>query len=95
MAIDRIPAVGRIVLRESIYLGGFCMGGGRIVKVTPKGVTYQDRRWPEKTISVRRIAAVCDTEEEEAMLLAFENRCMEERGKLGNAQRMAFAEFFR
>lgn len=81
--IDKIPAVGRIVLRDSIFRGGFCAKAGKIVKVTKAGCSYSDGRYG--VTSLRNIAAVCDTEAEEEALLAFDKRCMKECEQLGNS----------
>lgn len=79
MAIDKKPAVGRILVRESIFLGGFFREGGVITGIKGNRISYAGS--DEGGIRggyVYKFAAVCDTPEEEARLLAFEKRVIRE-----------------
>jgi hypothetical protein len=72
--IDKKPAVGRILVLESNMRHGFFVKGGKILRLTNKSVVIEYPDWLSEewgTRTVRTFAAVCDTEEEEARLLAF------------------------
>lgn len=94
--IDNIPAVGRILLRESILLNGFVRRGGVITKISGNRICFTlqvkhlDGEIELINTYVTKVVAVCDTEEEAEMLLNFEKTCSDERQDLYNQQRKDF-----
>lgn len=91
MGIDRIPAVGRILVRNSILVGGFFRAGGRITRLTRDRVYYESMHEEEKHhdtyVGVHNVAAVCDTHDEVEKLLAFDQEMRDKQKLLARAQR--------
>jgi hypothetical protein len=75
--IDRNPVVGRILVRDSIMTHGFCRKGGVITKISKSRVyfTLKGREdYRDVELYATNYVAVCDTPEEEAMLLALSDQ---------------------
>lgn len=91
MAIDRVPAVGRILVRESVLKGGFFRTGGRITRITRDRVYYDSvdelRQHHDTYVGHHNVCAVCDTEEEVERLLAFDKEMRDIQHQLARAQR--------
>ena len=85
--IDLKPAVGRIVVRQSIMRDEYFRRGGVIVRLTQFSIFY--RAFEEApVVNIKRrtgIAAICDTQDEVDKLLAFD-REMRERRSLAKKQ---------
>jgi hypothetical protein len=81
--IDKNPQVGRYLLKDTIWIHGFCHRGGLITKISGKRI-YIDCEYgspgSERVESeyVNKFAAICDTREEMQMLLDHAMKCMVE-----------------
>lgn len=84
--IDRKPAVGRILVRQSILRDEYFRPGGVIVRLTQFSIFYKAfEEAPVVNITRTSAAAICDTQEEADKLLAFD-REMRERRTLARKQ---------
>ena len=85
--IDLKPAVGRIVVRQSIMRDEYFRRGGVITKLTHFSIFYKATENSPVVFTKRRtgIAAICDTQDEADKLLAFD-REMRERRTLAKKQ---------
>ena len=83
--IDLKPAVGRIVVRQSLMRDEHFRRAGTIVKLTNYRVFYESIPGMVVFMSRKNIAAICDTQGEVDKLLAFD-REMRERRTLAKKQ---------
>lgn len=97
--IDKNPQVGRYLLKDTIWLHGFCYRGGLITKISGKRIYIQCEygspgyeRIEEEYVS--KFAAICDTREEMQMLLDHGMKCMEEHREQEKRQSAEWAAFF-
>lgn len=86
--IDMNPKEGRIVMRDSMLIGGQCSLGGKITRVSGKRVYYQpmDRKGEVDLLDEEKFTqkptAICDTMEEVTSLLAFSKKMTDEMFRL-------------
>lgn len=97
--IDKNPQVGRYLLKDTIWIHGFCHRGGLITKISGKriyidceyGSPGYERIEPEY---VNKFAAVCDTREEMALLIAHARKCLDDHHAQVKAQELEWDGFF-
>ena len=94
--IDRKPAVGRLLLRESGLMHGFVGRGGVITKISGSRIYYQREHIDGTDAGITYVSlytAICDTREEYDALLTFEKKCLEERCALYKKHKKDFDIF--
>jgi hypothetical protein len=90
--IDKRPAVGRYVLKPSVFTHGFVGRGGVITKVSGNRIYYKDKDGDEFHCS--RFAAICDTQEEVALLVEFDRSAREAAIALQREHAAQFKRYF-
>ena len=93
--IDKFPRVGRYLFTAGKTLNCFAFGGGRITRVSNKRIYFHNEAIPaDEYIHVVSLEAVCDTDEEVAMLKAFSVRAHNEATALRAMHRAEYKQFF-
>ena len=87
--IDRKPAVGRLVLRESHLLNGLVGRGGVITSLAKTRINYDHAHsfGPPTPKYITKFSFCCDTQEEYDALIALDEACIRARYDLYKQQR--------